>query len=56
MYALLVTVLLLLVACSDGGPDSTGNNDTVFTGLSGIVVLGILIWLVVRHFNKKGKS
>jgi hypothetical protein len=48
--------LMALAACSDGGPDSTGNNDTLFTGLSGIVVLGIVIWLVVRHHNKKGKT
>lgn len=38
-------VLLLLAAC---GNDETGNEDTLLTGFSGVVILAVVIWLVVR--------
>ena len=38
-------LLLLLAAC---GNDENGNEDTLLTGFSGLVILAIVIWLVVR--------
>jgi len=40
----------LLAACGD---DGEGNNDTLFTGLSGVVIFFIVIWLVFRAINKR---
>ena len=48
-------VCFLLAACSDGGPDSEGNNDTMFTGFSlviVIVILGLAFWFYTR--KKRG--
>lgn len=39
------SALLLLAAC---GNDENGNQDTLLTGFSGLVILAIVIWLVVR--------
>jgi len=38
-------VMLALAACGD---DDGGDGDTLFTGLSGVIIVGIVIWLVVR--------
>ena len=43
-------VLLLLAAC---GNDESGNEDTLLTGFSGVVILAIIIWLVVRMARKR---
>lgn len=53
MNALWASLLLLFAACSDGGPDSVGNNDTIFTGVSGVILLGVAIWFLVRYLRKK---
>jgi len=37
--------LALLAACGD-------NNDTIFTGLSGFVILVLIVWAVL-HFLRK---
>lgn len=39
-------VLLFLAAC--GNDEDGGNEDTLLTGFSGVVILAIVIWLVVR--------
>ena len=52
--AMAAVATLFLSACDDGGPDSDGNNDTLFTGLSGIIILGVVIWLIWRAMKKRG--
>jgi hypothetical protein len=42
---ILIALLLLLTACDD-------NNDTVWTGLSGVLIFGIIA-IIVLHFLKK---
>jgi hypothetical protein len=48
MFFYLVPLLLLLSSCGDDG-----NNDTVLTGFSGVIILGLVAWIVV-HFLRKG--
>lgn len=38
-----VWLLLLLGACGDNG-----NNDTVLTGFSGVLIFGVVAWIVYR--------
>lgn len=38
----LISLLVLLGAC--GGD----NNDTIFTGFSGVLIFGIIAWIVYR--------
>ena len=42
-------VLLFLAACGN----ENGNEDTLLTGFSGVVILAIVIWLVVRMARKR---
>lgn len=42
-------VLLFLAAC---GNDDEGNEDTLFTGLSGVVILVLIVWFFVRRSRK----
>lgn len=44
-------VLMLLAAC---GNEDGGNEDTLLTGFSGLVILAVVIWLVVRMARKRG--
>jgi hypothetical protein len=41
-------VMGLLAACGE----DNGNNDTLFTGLSGVVIVVIIGWLIYRAWNK----
>jgi len=50
VYAL---AFLVLAACDDGGPNSEGNNDTIWTGLSGLLILIVVVWLIVRAIRKR---
>lgn len=43
-------VLVGLAAC---GEDDNGNGDTLLTGFSGVVVLALVVWLVVRAVKKR---
>jgi hypothetical protein len=43
-------VLLFLSAC---GGDDNGEGDTLLTGLSGVVILAIVVWLIVRSMRKR---
>lgn len=45
------SLLLLLAAC---GNDENGNEDTLFTGFSGVVILALVIWMVMRMVKKRG--
>lgn len=50
MTVMLTALLLFLSAC---GEDGEGNEDTIFTGLSGVVILIIVVWLVMRAVKKR---
>ena len=47
-----VALMAVLIAC--GGNDNGGSDDTLLTGLSGVVIVGVVVWLVVRSMRKKG--
>lgn len=42
-------MLLLLSACGD----NDGNDDTLLTGFSGVVILIIVVWLIWRALSKR---
>ena len=44
------TVLLFLSAC---GGDDNGDEDTLLTGFSGVIILAIVVWLIVRSMRKR---
>lgn len=44
-------LLLVLTAC---GGDDNGDGDTLLGGLSGVVILVIVVWLVARAVRKRG--
>lgn len=48
---LIAMVFLSLAAC---GNDDNSDEDTLFTGLSSVVLLGLAIWLFVRAARKRG--
>lgn len=45
-----VLVLTLMTACGDNG---NGEGDTLLTGLSGLVILVLVVWLVARAVKKR---
>ena len=45
-----VALMALLTAC---GEDGDGNNDTIWTGISGLVIVVILGVIVLRKMGKK---
>lgn len=52
LYRLAPALLLLLAACGD--EDGEGNGDTLLTGFSGLVILIIVVWLLLRAFRSRG--
>ena len=50
-----VPLLFFLYACEDEAENGTGggNNDTLFTGLSGVIILAIVVWLIWRALKKR---
>lgn len=48
---LMAMVLFSLAAC---GNDDNGDGDSLFTGLSSVVILGFVIWLFVHAARKRG--
>jgi hypothetical protein len=47
---LIVGMLALMTACGD---NENGQEDTLFTGLSGLVILALVVWLVLRAVKKR---
>jgi hypothetical protein len=43
-------LFVLLAACGDDG----GNEDTLLTGFSGVVILAIAVFFVMRAMKKRG--
>lgn len=52
LAAWLVLAAAFLTACGDDG-NGGGNEDTLLTGLSGVVIFAALIWLVVRKLKQR---
>lgn len=50
-YVWLPTALLFLAACGDD--DGEGGEDTLLTGFSGVVILALVVWFVVRTMKKR---
>lgn len=48
--ALMPEALALMTACGENG---NGGEDTLLTGLSGLVILVLVVWLVVRAVKKR---
>jgi hypothetical protein len=47
----LMAFVALMTACGDGD----GNNDTILTGFSGVLIFGLVVWLIVHFVRKSGK-
>lgn len=47
-----VLVAAMLTACGDDG-NGGGNEDTLLTGLSGVVIFGAVIWFVLRKVKSR---
>jgi len=45
------SVLLLLSACGDD--NNGGNGDTLFTGFSGVIILVLIVWFVMRRTRSR---
>lgn len=43
-------MLALMTACGD---DGEGNDDTLLTGFSGVVILAIVIFIIMRSVKKR---
>jgi hypothetical protein len=48
-----VLAAAMLTACGEDG-NGGGNEDTLLTGLSGVVILGAVIWFVLRKVKSRG--
>ena len=48
-----VLAMALLTACGDDDGGG-GNEDTLLTGLSGVIIFGLVIWFVVRKAKSRG--
>lgn len=46
---LLLLVMLLPAACGDNG----NNNDTILTGFSGVLIFGIVVWIIYRYATRR---
>jgi hypothetical protein len=49
MTALLVAFMLVLAACGENGE----NNDTILGGFSGVLIFGLIVWVVFRYVSKR---
>lgn len=38
--------MLFLAACGD-------NNDTILTGFSGVLIFGLIVWVIFRYVSKR---
>jgi hypothetical protein len=46
MFLYLVPLMLLLSSCGNG-------NDTVLTGFSGVLIFGIIVYVIFRMINRR---
>lgn len=51
MGLLLVSLMVALAACGEDG----SNNDTVLTGFSGVLIFGIVAYIIYRVVRSKTK-
>jgi len=52
VVTLWVALMALLMACGDEG--GNGGEDTLLTGMSGVVIVAIIVWLIVRSRRTQG--
>jgi hypothetical protein len=50
VLALVMGVVALMTACGD---NDNGQEDTLFTGLSGLAILALAVWFVLRAVKKR---
>lgn len=50
LFAIATLIMVLLGAC---GGDGDGDEDTLLTGLSGVVIVGLVIFFVIRSRKNK---
>lgn len=50
--SVLVVLMIVLAACGENG----SNNDTILGGFSGILIFGLIVWIVFRYISRKGKT
>lgn len=50
LYVLAGALMMFLAACGD---DGDGNDDTLLTGFSGLIIAAVVIWLIVRAVKKR---
>jgi hypothetical protein len=46
---LLVALMALFAACGEDG----SNNDTILGGFSGVLIFGLVVWIIYRYVSKK---
>jgi hypothetical protein len=44
-----IPLMLFLAACGDNGE---GNNDTLLTGFTGVIIFGIVAYIIFRYVSK----
>ena len=44
-------LFMFMTAC---GNDDNGNEDTLFTGFSGVIILVLIVWFVMRKARNRG--
>lgn len=49
MIYLLAALMVVLAACGENGE----NNDTLLGGFSGILILGIVVWIIYRYMSRR---
>jgi hypothetical protein len=42
-------LFLIMVACGEDG----NNNDTILTGFSGVLIFGIIVWIIYRAVKNR---
>jgi len=50
MTTIWFVVMSVLAACGD---ENGGNEDTVLTGFSGVLIFGIVVWVIWRYVSKR---
>jgi hypothetical protein len=50
--AFLVVLMVALAACGEDG----SNNDTILGGFSGVLIFGLVVWIIYRYVSRKGNK